>query len=208
MKKLFTSESVSEGHPDIDYSQERWKPVEAYGGIYKNRYEVSDFGRVRSLDMEVLRGTISGRKYKYIQKGKFLTHTLIHGYPTFTLTDGHTKQTAQIHRLVAFAFVDGYKDGLEINHKDENRKNNHYTNLEWVTRKENINHGYHNFRQSVTKGKPVYQLSLDGKTIRGYISLAQASRETGILRENISKCCNNIKGWKTAGGYKWKFMDY
>ncbi len=47
-----------------------------------------------------------------------------------------------VHRLVAYYFCDGFFDGAVVNHKDGNIHNNHYTNLEWVTQKENIHLGY------------------------------------------------------------------
>lgn len=51
--------------------------------------------------------------------------------------DGKQKYL-QVHRLVAKYFCDGYFEGAVVNHKDGNIHNNHYTNLEWVTQKENI----------------------------------------------------------------------
>ena len=50
--------------------------------------------------------------------------------------------TKSIHRLVAEAFVDGYFDGAVVNHIDGDNRNNHYTNLEWVTQLENIHQSY------------------------------------------------------------------
>lgn len=46
----------------------------------------------------------------------------------------------RIHRLIAWAFVDGYKEELVVNHKDEDKLNNKPNNLEWVTPKENSNY--------------------------------------------------------------------
>ena len=45
-----------------------------------------------------------------------------------------------VHTVVARAFCPGYDFGKEVNHKDGNKRNNEYTNLEWVTRKENVYH--------------------------------------------------------------------
>ena len=45
-----------------------------------------------------------------------------------------------IHYLVASTFIDGEQENLEINHKDGNKLNNCYLNLEWVTRSENQQH--------------------------------------------------------------------
>ncbi|WAX11623.1 DNA endonuclease [Enterocloster phage CB473P3] len=47
-----------------------------------------------------------------------------------------------VHQLVAMTFVPGWFEGAVVNHKDANTLNNHYTNLEWVTQKENINKSY------------------------------------------------------------------
>lgn len=45
-----------------------------------------------------------------------------------------------MHTLVARAFCDGYEPGKQVNHKDGVKNNNDYTNLEWMTRKENVRH--------------------------------------------------------------------
>lgn len=50
-----------------------------------------------------------------------------------------------VHRLVCGMFCSGYKPGLVVNHKDGNKQNNHYTNLEWVTSQENEDHASKNF---------------------------------------------------------------
>lgn len=47
-----------------------------------------------------------------------------------------------IHRLVGEAFVENPYNKPEIHHKDNNPKNNHFTNLMWVTRKENLKYSY------------------------------------------------------------------
>jgi hypothetical protein len=47
-----------------------------------------------------------------------------------------------VHRLVAGAFVPGYRRGLHVNHIDGDKLNNHADNLEWVTCQENSDHAY------------------------------------------------------------------
>lgn len=187
----------------MDELKEEWKPVEGY----EERYEVSNLGRVRSLDMNVVRGSRSGRKYLYKQKGRIIKQTKVNGYPAFTIINNKgEKKTVQVHRLVAKAFVEGYKEGLQVNHIDETRDNNRADNLEWITCKQNLNHGTRNKRLSITKGKSVVQLTLKGKVVNTFFSLAEACRQTGICRENIGKCCNHKKCWRTAGGYRWEFV--
>lgn len=64
------------------------------------------------------------------------------GYHWIRLVDGDRKMGESIHRLVAFAFCEGYFEGAVVNHKDGNTHNNHYTNLEWCTQKHNVNESY------------------------------------------------------------------
>ena len=64
------------------------------------------------------------------------------GYLAVILCNKGKRQAARIHRLVAEAFVDKPEPDLCVNHKDGNKTNNHYENLEWVTVGENVHH-YH-----------------------------------------------------------------
>lgn len=45
-----------------------------------------------------------------------------------------------MHLYVAKAWVDGWFEGAEINHKDYDRNNYHADNLEWVTHKDNVDY--------------------------------------------------------------------
>lgn len=53
--------------------------------------------------------------------------------------------------------------------------------------------------------KAVRQLSKDGYLIKEFPSIAEASRQTGIEKNTISRCCKHYGYYKTAGGYKWEF---
>jgi len=64
------------------------------------------------------------------------------GYLNIILCNNGERKSALIHRLVAEAFVDKPEPDLCVNHKDGNKTNNHYENLEWVTICENVHH-YH-----------------------------------------------------------------
>lgn len=48
-----------------------------------------------------------------------------------------------IHKLVAEAFIENPKNHSIINHKDGNKTNNHFSNLEWISFSENSLHSYH-----------------------------------------------------------------
>ena len=122
---------------------EMWKPV--YLEPYNQKYMVSSFGRVKSIDTYVNYREVHSRKIsKRIYPGSVLRGGTSGGYRFVNLKLGGQSKQIYVHRLVAFAFVDGYKPGLVVNHKDENRQNNDYLNLEWVTQKYNSNYGHHN----------------------------------------------------------------
>lgn len=97
---------------------------------YPSRYEVSDNGQVRVLD------------YRGSGMPKMLEQINVRGYLKVTLTDAHGhKALCFVHRLVASAFIPNPSNLPQINHKDENKANNHVENLEWCTAKYNINYG-------------------------------------------------------------------
>jgi len=113
------------------------------------------------------------------------------------------KQT--IHRLVALAFVDGYNKSLEVNHLDEDKTNNNYKNLKWVTAKQNVNHGTCQEKKAKAQSKPVAQLTLDGKLVKVWKSATQAERQNGFYRGGVSACaCGKFK---TFAGYKWEHVE-
>jgi hypothetical protein len=123
--------------------------------------------------------------------------------------------TYKIHRLVCIAFhpIDGkenyedYKD-LQVNHKDGNTLNNNADNLEWVTRSENINHAYSIGLNNKVRNVIQYE-NVEGKegTILGeYISVAEASRQTGISEHEIRNSCKN-KGKYIYFKFLWKYKN-
>ena len=176
---------------------ENWKPIEGYEGLY----EISDQGRVKSLRSQlIMRQDLGNSGYGRVQLSK----------------DGY-KRRYLVHRLVAFAFCSGYKEGLEVNHVDGNRLNNAAKNLEWVTRSMNtldtVRRGtfpYENFRKAqavatANRMRKVEQLDKQGNFIARFNSQAEASRATGAQQTKISEACRGKR--HTAGGYKWRFAD-
>lgn len=69
------------------------------------------------------------------------------GYVMVSIMENGVVARYPAHRLVASTYCDGYKTGLVVNHKDSNPSNNHYSNLEWVTQKENVKHAFDVGRQ-------------------------------------------------------------
>lgn len=78
-----------------------------------------------------------------IKKQIFRTPVLYNnGYYCLMLKSKGKRQTFLIHRLVALAFIPNPDNKTTVNHKDGNKLNNNVENLEWMSLRENIQHGY------------------------------------------------------------------
>ena len=113
-----------------DYILEIWKDIDEYIGYY----QVSNLGRVKSLD----RVTSEGR----FRKGKILKPTVCaSGYHVVELCKNNNGKQYRVNILVATAFItnDDPINKTQVGHKDETKTNNRADNLEWVTPKENCN---------------------------------------------------------------------
>ena len=179
---------------------EVWKPIKGYEGIY----EVSSYGRVRSL--ERMRIDKKGRR-KPIPEKMLKMHDR-KGYDSVTLQDMGRKAIMSVHRLVAMAFIPNPDNLPAVNHRDENPRNNHVDNLEWCTIQYNTNYGNGIAKQvaSMTyKTREVEQLSINGEHIAYFKSLSEASKATGADKSLIMRVCKGMK--KTAGGFIWKYNN-
>ena len=110
--------------------EEIWRPIEGYEGLY----EVSNTGKVRSLDRYDNRNCF--------RKGKVLSPIKdTDDYLKVNLYCNGKNKKCLVHRLVALTFIPN-PDGLpQGNHKDEDKTNNNVDNLEWCNRKYNVNYG-------------------------------------------------------------------
>ena len=122
---------------------EEWRSVIGYEGLY----EVSNTGRVRSVDRFIVDSLGNRRFYK----GKIISLELSNsGYYFVDLTYKTKRKHFYVHRLVAEAFILNV-DGLPaVNHKDEDKTNNNVENLEWCDYKYNINYGTRAERRKTT----------------------------------------------------------
>ena len=169
----------------VNKIDEIWKDVKGYEGLYK----ISNRGKVYSFYTN-----------KILKNSKS-----IDGYYRVYLRKNKKRKFASIHRLVAEAFIPNPNDLPQVNHKDENKKNNNVYNLEWCDCKYNANYGTRNKRGSNSKKKAIEQYTKDNKLIRIWNSSIEIRDVLGFDTSAISKCCNNRKNFNSSHGYIWKF---
>ena len=158
--------------------KEIWKSIKGYEGLY----EVSNFGKIKSL------------KKKIILKQFKNTN----GYFRVKLWKNKKSKQFLVHKLVAESFILNINNFPFINHIDENKENNCANNLEWCTAKYNCNYGTRNLRLS----SPVICIELN----KTYNSIKEASKDLNIQQAHISGCCAKRKHYITAGGYHWQYV--
>ena len=191
---------------------ELWKDVVGYEGLY----QVSNMGRVRSVDHET-ETVRNGVTFMMPKKGRVLAPvTRRHGYLGVMLygRGGHARRgfrTFSVHRLVAEAFVENPHGYAEVNHLDECKTNNRADNLEWCDRTHNVRYGTGIERGHKKIGeahrRPVIQMDMQGNAIREWESLTDVERKTGMSKSNICNCCGKKKRYSHAYGYKWEYAD-
>lgn len=166
---------------------EIWADIKGYEG----KYQVSNKGRVKSLNY----GNTGTEKLMRIANGR-------KGYKIICLTKNNKRKSAKVHRLVAEAFIPNPYNFPTVNHKDEDKSNNCAENLEWCTFEYNIRYG----TRSERTGTPVRQLDLNGAVIAEYKTASEAMRKTGADSSHIARCCRGEPHYNTAKGYKWEFV--
>jgi hypothetical protein len=156
---------------------ERWLPVDGHLG-----YEVSDLGRVRSIERTVTQSR-PWSQCDWTYKGKTLKLSeLASGYLSARLG---MKQRALVHRLVAAAFLTPDAGRQFVNHKDGNKQNNAVGNLEWCTKSENGVHGYQVLGRKPARQTPVV---MGGVHFPNMLSAGRAHGVTaGAVRQALLK---------------------
>ena len=181
---------------------EIWRTAVYKGEPYED-YKVSNLGKILSLN------------YNHTGKPDLMNPgDNGRGYLQVCLSKNGEDKWCLVHRLVAEAFLENPENLPEVNHKDENNKNNFVflnedgsvdkkrSNLEWKNHRDNLNHGTHNERMAKTMSKKVLQFSLSGELIREWDSTQECGRN-GFNQGNIVSCCNGKR--KTAHGFIWMY---
>ena len=157
--------------------KEKWEKIKDFD------YEISNCGNLRKLN---------SNKLRKLQTDK-------DGYNIITIWKNGKSYLKRINRLVAEAFIPNPNNLPIVNHKDENKQNNHVENLEWCTVE---------YNNVYSKARPIIQLDLDGNFICEYNSIKDAENKTGFASSHIQDCCNPTKvHCKTFKNFQWLYKE-
>jgi hypothetical protein len=193
---------------------EVFKPIENYEGLY----EISNFGRVKTLYKKRYHTILHTKKIMIREYPEKIMSLQIDkgGYLRIHLRKiGNKSKLFGVHRLVAQAFIPNPNNFPFTNHIDNNVKNNNVDNLEWVTAKSNSNHMILCNRQ--IKGEQVNTSKLKENDVREIINLGnkftqtQLAKKFGVTQTVIGGILRN-ESWKsiprTRVKVKNKYFDY
>ena len=174
--------------------QEIWKDIPGFEGYY----QASNLGRIKSL---LFQNNVYNKKYKRekILKPKMTKDKCLR----VELWKDGVHKTYLTYRLVAATFLGNYLNTeMTVNHKDGNRLNNNIENLEWISLKENIQHGFR------TNLYPQIKVKIEDKLTGTKIyssSLAKGSKLIGYSHGYLSRKIKQSK--KEDDRYKWKIIN-
>ena len=147
------------------------------------------------------------RKMEFVRFGHLIQTTRPARESKYQIMKNGYKKCALglVHRLVAEAFIGLPKDNsYTVNHKDGNKLNNHYTNLEWISHSDNIKHWIYSDRGIGSKTHPIEVYDLKGNLVGVYDSKNSAAEELGLHKTSVTAA---IKGrLKQTGGYTFKMI--
>ena len=177
----------------------KWKQVTIEGFDF---YSISEYGDLRNDKTNKIRKKLDdGKGYIRYHIGKIQEEFYVNKFA---------------HRLVAEAFLEATDEQrkLSINHIDGNKKNNHYTNLEYVTNQENTDHAiktglFDPVKVQEQNYKSIKVYDKFGIFIKEFASLTEASLELFRINKigDISEICNKKNGAKLCMGYQFRFSD-
>lgn len=162
------------------------KLITGIGDILSNTYSISEDGEIKNIKTG---RTISQREDK-------------DGYMVCNLsTTNKRQQTFKVHRLVALMYVenDNPEVKVQVNHKDENKKNNHYSNLEWCTLHYNINYGIRTKKAITPRERAIIIKNENTGDVVKFESIASACRMLNLDPRHLGEVLSGTR--KTVNGY-------
>lgn len=158
-----------------------WKDIPGYEGLYR----VNQFGEIYSL--------ITNKKLKHsVHKDGYFIYNLHKSKKAYLMTE---------HRAVALCFIPNPNNLPIINHKDENKQNNYYKNLEWCNNSYNMLYSDVGKRSAEKSAIPVYCYDLNGNLLYLFPSGKEAGRQLNFADGNINDCINHKRRKPVTHGY-------
>jgi uncharacterized protein (DUF433 family) len=178
-------------------TEERWKPIPGYEGSY----EVSDLGRVRSLDRRMPNRRWPSTQHTRLVRGGVLKPTeRSDGY----LSVGLCGKSRLVHRLVLSAFAGPCPTGQQTRHLNGCRADNRAANLCWGTPGENTSDRF--AHGTVPQGECVAASRLTADEVRVIVKRIQSGHGQQRIADDYGVSLaeiNNIargKVWKSVTG--------
>ena len=185
----------------INLEQEIWKDIKGYEGLY----QVSNLGRVKSLERQVWNRFQMVNKPEKILKPR----SNYKGYVVYALFNHNKRKDYKGHWLVLSMFKDNPENKPQINHINGIKDDNRLCNLEWCTNSENQIHAIKTGLRKIYRGKDnptskhVLQCDMDGNVIKEWECISDAIRFYGTT--HIIDCCKGKRNF--AKGFKWKYKE-
>lgn len=160
--------------------EEIWKPLVYHDEYFGDTHEISNLGRLRNIRLNMVLHPSINRQGYYMQ----------------VISRGRARSIPiKIHRAVAENFVDGDKN-LNVNHKDLNKLNNRWDNLEFITGQENIEHATRN-------GAMIHKLNIDD------LNKIWEMRRNGVTAKKIAEsfdvCESSIVDFLSRKSHKYYY---
>lgn len=177
---------------------EIWKDITGYEGLY----QVSSFGRVKSL----IKKDSNGRIWP---ENIIKTYISNYGYENVTFTiKGNRTPVFKLHRLVAQSFIDNPDNKSTVNHKDGNKLNNRLDNLEWATHNEQMSHAKNTGLLATKERHGNYKGAIIVSDYNGgFIDRLEGQNEIiakGYCKSKAYECANGKRKTHKGCYFKWE----
>jgi len=163
-----------------------WKTINGF-----NNYQINDNGLVKSKQRKVIR--FNGKIFHYKTVNERILKPALNGnnYEFVTLRNNNRHYNKRIHQLVAEHFIGIKPKGLIIHHKDNNKLNNHYENLEYISKQKNTKYYYNSIGKSMGN-VPITEIKTIKERIDNGESCQKIAKEYNVMRNDIGVLCKIV----------------
>lgn len=167
---------------------EEWRPIKGYETLY----EISNRGNIKALTKTLF----AGYNATSVRKEKILSPYKMKGYLLIGLNKEGKRKCCLVHRIVAQTFIDNPLNLPEVNHLDLNKLSNKSNNLEWCTRKQNMEHATKNGRikrgEEAAKSKVTLKEVAEIRLNPGKLLQKEMAKKHKISCNQISRIVNRL----------------